>query len=87
MPTRTRAFEVMGERKWSLKELAARADLPASTLYQIRLGRRGCGPVAIRGLLRAFPSLGYRDLFFDDDSVTTEPYSDGARAEQQEVAA
>ena len=59
----TTAFERAGALGWGIPELARRAGLSTETLYKLRAGDRTPGPKVIEGLMRAFPSLGYRDLF------------------------
>jgi transcriptional regulator with XRE-family HTH domain len=59
----TTAFERAAALGWGIPELARRAGLSEETLYKLRDGTRGPGRKTIEGLLQAFPSLGYRDLF------------------------
>lgn len=63
MGLKTTAFDRAEALGWSIAELAKRSDLSLETLYKLRTGERQPGQKAIEGLMRAFPALGYRDLF------------------------
>ena len=66
---RTTAFERMEANGWTIADLAERSGLSEEMLYKLRAGRRGPGPKVIEGLLRAFPNLGYGDLFVRTEST------------------
>lgn len=79
MPFRTTAFEAADALGWSVGDLAKRSGIPASTLYEIRNGRRFVGPKTIPGIRKAFPQLSFEQLFVPVDSTIVE--SDGIVAE------
>jgi transcriptional regulator with XRE-family HTH domain len=54
---------------WSIADLAKRSGLSVETLYKLKTGERAPGPKSIEGLLKAFPNLGYRDLFVPGNST------------------
>ena len=60
---RTTAFERAAALNWSIAELGKRSGLSVETLYKLKSGERQPGQKAIEGLMKAFPSLTYRDLF------------------------
>lgn len=66
---RTTVFDRAETLGWGIPELADRAGLSAETLYKLRDGSRQPGQKTIEGLLRAFPNLGYRDLFVPTNST------------------
>ena len=70
MAVRTTAFERAEALGWTISELARRAELSEETLYKLRNGERGVGSKVIEGLLKAFPSLTYRDLFVPAERTT-----------------
>lgn len=82
---KTTAFDRAESLGWTIPELAERAGLSVETLYKLRDGTRQPGQKAIEGLLRAFPSLGYRDLFVP--SRSTEVQAESPEVQQVEVAA
>lgn len=81
MGLRTTAFDRADALKWDIAELARRSGLSVETLYKLRSGKRQPGQKAIEGLMLAFPSLSYRDLFMPEnrtivqfsDSTVQEP--------------
>lgn len=75
MPIRTTAFDAADALGWDMEELAKRSGVPASTLYEIRRGRRYVGPKTIPGLLKAFPHLSFAQLFVPSDSASAEKVS------------
>jgi transcriptional regulator with XRE-family HTH domain len=72
MPIRTTAFDAADALGWDMEELAKRSGVPASTLYEIRRGRRYVGPKTIPGLLKAFPHLSFAQLFVPSNSADAE---------------
>jgi transcriptional regulator with XRE-family HTH domain len=72
MGLRTTAFERADALEWDIAELARRSGLSVETLYKLRSGHRQPGQKVIEGLMRAFPSLGYRDLFTPTDSTVVQ---------------
>lgn len=72
MPFRTTAFRAAEALGWDINELAKRSGVPASTLYEIRCGRRGVGAKTMPGLRRAFPHLSFEQLFVSSDSALAE---------------
>lgn len=80
MPFRTTAFDAAEALGWDINELAKRSGVTASTLYEIRKGRRFVGPKTIPGLRRAFPHLSFEQLFVPFDSALAENESDIAEA-------
>jgi hypothetical protein len=72
MPFRTTAFAAATAMGWDMNELAKRSGVPASTLYEIRQGRRYVGPKTIPGLRRAFPHLSFEQLFVPTISAVAE---------------
>ncbi len=72
MPYRTTAFQAADALGWDMNELARRSGVPASTLYEIRKGRRFVGPRTIPGLRQAFPHLSFEQLFVPSDSAVAE---------------
>lgn len=83
MPFRTTAFSAAEAMGWDMNELAKRSGVPASTLYEIRCGRRGVGAKTMPGLRRAFPHLSFEQLFVSSDSALAEKQ----QAIAEEVAA
>lgn len=79
MPFRTTAFQAAEAMGWDMNELAKRSGVPASTLYEIRCGRRGVGAKTMPGLRKAFPHLSFEQLFLPSDSASAE--KSGALAE------
>lgn len=79
MGLRTTAFERADGLEWSIAELARRSGLSIETLYKLRTGERQPGQKAIEGLMRAFPALGYRDLFVPDDSIRVQRKRSGVQ--------
>lgn len=75
MAFKTTAFQAADALGWSMEELAQRSGVPASTLYEIKRGRRGVGPKTIPGLRRAFPHLSFEQLFVPTDSAIVEQKS------------
>lgn len=69
MGLRTTAFDRAESLGWSITELAERSGLSVETLYKLKDGTRKPGPKTIEGLLQAFPSLSYRDLFVPANST------------------
>lgn len=69
MGLKTTAFDRAAALDWSMADLAERSGLSVETLYKLRDGTRQPGQKAIEGLLRAFPNLGYRDLFVPANST------------------
>lgn len=83
MGLQTTAFERAEALNWDIAELARRSGLSIETLYKLRAGKRQPGQKAIEGLMKAFPSLSYRDLFVPANGTAVQE-SDRA---VQEVAA
>jgi transcriptional regulator with XRE-family HTH domain len=69
MAFRTTAFKAAEALGWDMEELARRSGVPASTLYEIRRGRRFVGPKTFAGLRKAFPHLSFEQLFVSSDSA------------------
>lgn len=72
MGIRTTAFDRADALGWDIAELARRSELSVETLYKLRSGKRQPGQKVIEGLLLAFPSLSYRDLFVPTNSTTVQ---------------
>jgi transcriptional regulator with XRE-family HTH domain len=77
---RTTAIDRAQAMGWSIAELAARSGLSVETLYKLKDGSRTPGPKTIEGLLQAFPSLGYRDLFLPATRTDVQSSAEGAAA-------
>ena len=70
MALQTTAFERAAALNWNIPELARRSGLSKETLYKVKAGDRRIGADFIQGILRAFPSLSYGDLFVSAISPT-----------------
>jgi len=81
MPYQTTAFRAADAMGWSMDDLAKRSGVPASTLYEIRRGRRFVGPKTIPGLKKAFPHLSFEQLFVPADSANVEIVNTVAKRE------
>jgi hypothetical protein len=66
---KTNAIERAEALGWSMHELSKRSGISVWMLYKIKDGSRTPGVVVIEGLLRAFPNLGYRDLFVSENGA------------------
>lgn len=86
MGLRTTAFDKADALEWDIAELAKRSGLSVETLYKLRSGKRQPGQKVIEGLMRAFPALGYRDLFVPTDSTAVQQLSN-ALQDTETVAA
>lgn len=75
MGIRTTAFDRADALGWDIAELARRSELSVETLYKLRSGKRQPGQKVIEGLLLAFPSLSYRDLFVPANRTTVQASS------------
>ena len=78
---KTTAFDKAEQLGWSIPELARRTGLSKEVLYKMKQRRRSPGPKAIEAMLRAFPNLGYRDLFLPDDRPLLREKSAAQRTE------
>jgi transcriptional regulator with XRE-family HTH domain len=81
---KTTAFARADALGWNISDLAERSGLSVETLYKLRDGTRQPGQKTIEGLLRAFPNLGYRDLFMPSNSTDVQR---GGLVVQDEVVA
>lgn len=61
---RTRVFDLATARGWDQRRLAKAMGLSDTTLSKIQHGHRTMGRRFMEGALRAFPDLGWNDLFW-----------------------
>lgn len=59
--------ELLDDHNWSIGKLAIKSGISKAQISRILSNKRGAGEKTIQGLLKAFPEVDMKRLFFTDD--------------------